>query len=147
MSMSQGLTTSGSQAKSDTPRPAPGVILLTSARAASRPKEWRGAGFSARFSVADGVSAVKPSVADKGTMARARSDWGDVLMVKEDESFLFGIQILTELLWRHRGLDAPGGYVGFGDPEQGIENYFALIGIAPIGMGMATGETEPASAS
>ena len=44
------------------------------------------------------------------------------------------------------GFDALGGHFGFGDPEDGIEDDLALIGVAPIGVGVTAGKAETAAA-
>src|SRR5436309_13265677 len=62
-------------------------------------------------------------------------------------SFLFRVQVFAELFGRHAALDAPGGHVRFRDPEQRVEDYFALVRVAPIGVGMSSGKTEAAPAA
>src|ERR1041385_1941369 len=85
MSMSHGLTTIGSQAKSVASRPAPGVSFFVSARAASRPRECTGgAGFGRAFS--GGASAARAVRAEEANAARRRRILGFIKSVGNEES-------------------------------------------------------------
>src|SRR5436853_3818838 len=130
MSISVGLRTSGSEAKSVASSPSATVKRLSDWRAASGPTP-------------PGLAANKADAA-RATGQRSK----DVLFIEvgiHSACALFvGVEILAQIFAGDRAIDSVGGHFGVRGPEQRVEDDLAEVLIAPILVGVPAGETKPA---